>query len=199
MRISVKEVLNVNKYKFYYKFSQKEGVLFLNEYIKKVSIVSILYYLSVIINLLIVLLYTLAKPTSFDFFMGDFGMAILVFIPAIISHELLHALVIIILGGRNLKFGFEHGLIYTKLCNFVITNTEYAILAITPLLVLTILSWVFILTGSDNLRIGIIFILFNLWGSYGDVAIVNFCWLNRKKNIYGYSSEDGFSYFYTKQ
>lgn len=40
MRLSANEIIKSNDYKYYYKFKQSEGMLFLNEYIKKISIVT---------------------------------------------------------------------------------------------------------------------------------------------------------------
>lgn len=199
MRLSINEVINSNGYKFYYKFNQAEGKLFLNEYIKKISMVTCFYYGIIIISLMALLFFVLSNLTKFEFLMEELGMAIILFLPSMLIHELLHAIVFISLGSRNVKFGFEKGLIYTKTNNFVISNMEYIIVAATPLLTMILLTSSILLKTKGNLIIGVIFILLQLWCSYGDIAIVNFCWLNRKKNMFGFSSEDGIFYFYTKR
>jgi hypothetical protein len=131
--------------------------------------------------------------------MGELGMAIILFFPYMVIHELIHAIVFVFLGARAVKLGFEKGLIVTKINNFVISNIEYIIIAITPLLTIILITLLVLLITKGNLISGVIFLLLHLWCSYGDIAIVNYCWLNRKNNIYGFNSEDGFFYFYSKR
>lgn len=199
MRLSVNEIVQSNDYKYYYKFKQSEGKLFLNENIKKISIITYSYYLFVIATVTALLFFVFLNVSRLEFVMGELGMAIILFFPSMVIHELIHAIVSIFLGARTVKLGFEKGLIVTKINNFVISNIEYIIIAITPLLTIILITLLVLLITKGNLISGIIFLLLHLWCSYGDIAIVNYCWLNRKNNIYGFSSEDGFFYFYSKQ
>lgn len=199
MRLSVNEIMKSNDYKYYYKFKQSEGKLFLNEYIKKNSIVTYSYYAFIIATLILLLICVFLNLPRLEFVMEELGMAIILFLPSMVVHEFLHAIVLVFLGSRTVKFGFEKGLIVTKTDNFVVSNIEYIIIAITPLLTMILLTLSVLLLTKGNLISGIMFILLHLWCSYGDIAIVNYCWLSRKNNIFAFSSEDGFFYFYSKQ
>lgn len=199
MRLSANKIIKSNDYKYYYKFKQSEGMLFLNEYIKKISIVTYSYYGFIIATLTLLLILVFSNLSRLEFVIGELGMAIILLFPSMVIHELLHAIVFVFLGSRTVKLGFEKGLIVTKTNNFVVSNIEYIIIAITPLLTMISLTLLVLLITKGNLISGIIFLLLHLWCSYGDIAIVNYCWLNRKNNIFAFSSEDGFFYFYSKQ
>lgn len=199
MRLSVNEIMKSNDYKYYYKFKQSEGKLFLNEYIKKSSIVTYSYYAFIIATLILLLMCVFLNRSRLEFVMEELGLAIILFLPSMVVHEFLHAIVFVFLGSRTVKFGFEKGVLVTKTDNFVVSNIEYIIIAITPLLTMILLTLSVLLITKGNLISGIIFLLLHLWCSYGDIAIVNYCWLSRKNNIFAFSSEDGFFYFYSKQ
>lgn len=115
-------------------------------------------------------------------------------------HEFLHIIPYYISGARNIRVGMDlrQYLFYVTAHRHVATPLQFKIVAITPFLVITIISLFLILYLPVLWKWSLsLFLFVHTTMCAGDFAMLNFYFLNRDKKIYTWDDADmKEAYFY---
>jgi hypothetical protein len=118
----------------------------------------------------------------------------------IILHEALHALAFLILGKKYIGFGaqWRKMLFYAESHHHVLDQKEMNIVALTPLLVITLAGTVFsvLFTGKPIMLFFILVTLIHIFFCAGDIAIVSYFHRHRSRPLYTYDDKHLKTTFY---
>lgn len=125
---------------------------------------------------------------------------LLVLIVVLPIHELIHAVVYKFCGAKNVKFKIEWKqlVVYTIADRDVFNAKHLYWVANAPIIIITIVLALltFAFWGNPVAEIAAFTSLLHVTMCGGDLSIVNFFWINRKKEVYTYDDlEEGKSYF----
>jgi hypothetical protein len=114
-------------------------------------------------------------------------------------HELLHGLVYRLLGAKKIRFGtdLQQFIFFVTADRFPVSGREIIYLALTPFMVINIITIFIIVTWFPHLMLfSLFFLLSHNMMCIGDFAIVNYV-MQEKRRIYNYDVVDERkSYFY---
>lgn len=133
-----------------------------------------------------------------------FGISCLFFFVFLIPvHEIIHLLSMKFLGARNtfLKPNLKHFMVYAGSHLHVSNSKQYLVIALLPFFIVTFLLCTLLFYLKSDIRPAIWFLLFlHTNGCAGDVAIANFFYFNRDKDIFSYDNQNlKESYFFSKR
>jgi len=183
----------------------KNLIEFVFEYLKKKSVLTVLFWslCSIFLFITIVIRIKVAGyfPLIHILFHSVIGMIVL---PLIIIpfHELLHVIPYYISGAKNIRVGMDlkQYLFYVTAHRHVATPVQFRIVAWTPFIVISFVSalLVLILPGLWKWSISL-FMFAHATMCAGDFALLNLYYLNRDKKIYTWDDADKKeAYFYEK-
>jgi hypothetical protein len=115
-------------------------------------------------------------------------------------HELLHLIPFFLSGARKIKIGMDlkQYIFYVTAHRHVATPIQFRLVAITPFIVISLISvfLIFLLPGLWKWSISI-FLFVHTTMCAGDFAMLNYFHINRKKKIYTWDDADlREAYFY---
>jgi hypothetical protein len=168
-------------------------------YLHRRSWVVLVNYLLNLANIAAVLWLGIRLGLDFKAWMLQLGWVVIVMLPLIPAHELLHALVYRIFGARDVRFGllWRQGAAYAIAHHFVIGARAFIWVALAPFLVINgacLLLAIF----APNLRFfALLLSLAHLSAVGGDWAMLSFLWEHRAAPVYTYDDADHkVTYFY---
>ncbi len=183
----------------------KELISFIFKYIKKSTILMILFWSVCLIFLILAVSIRLNISGSFKginiFYHSILGFIIfpLLCIPI---HELLHIIPYYFSGARNIRVGMDlkQYLFYVTAHRYVASPVQFKIVAIVPFIIITAVTvfLVLLLPGLWKWSLSL-FLFAHATMCAGDFALLNFYFLNREKKIYTWDDADlKIAYFYQK-
>lgn len=117
-------------------------------------------------------------------------------------HELLHIIPYYFSGARNIRIGMDlkQYLFYVTAHRYVASPVQFKIVAIIPFIIISVVTafLVLILPGLWKWSLSL-FLFAHATMCAGDIALLNFYFLNREKKIYTWDDADlKIAYFYEK-
>lgn len=193
------------KFRLLLKVSYKELIYFVFDYLKKNSILTLVYWVTCIIFLFIAAFIRIRLrgffPESIILLHSIIGSIILPLI-CIPVHEFLHIVPYYISGAKKIRIGMDlkQYLFYVTAHRHVATSLQFRIVALTPIVIIStgmILS-IILLPGLWKWSLSL-FLFFHTTMCAGDVALLNLYFLNRDKKLYTWDDVDKKeAYFYEK-
>ncbi len=133
--------------------------------------------------------------------MADLALGLAGFIAVLPAHELIHAAAFRLAGVKDIRFGFtlKEMTFYTIAHRSPLSQPAFPLAALAPNLILTpLLLWAAITPG---LRIpGLTLLALHTSAAMGDIALVNYFYLNRGRRLWTYDDADlRETYIYAKR
>jgi hypothetical protein len=207
MRYSAEDLENQSKFTLLIRFPLNDMLKFVLEYLRKKSTFMILTFWTSC-ALFFVLSVVIRISISGTFRAGSVIMhsilGLIVFPVLIIPvHEALHIIPYYLFGARNIKIGIDlkQYLFYVTAHKFVADRQQFMIVALFPfvLINLTLLILIILLPPLWKWSLSI-FIFIHTTACAGDLALLNFYFLNKDKDIYTWDdAEKKITYFYEKK
>lgn len=202
-RINVAEIINGNKYRLLLTLSYNDIMPFIFEYLKKRTLPVILYGILILLSLVPVIFNRLEIAGEYPWYtivLHSFTGFIILPLVLIIPHELLHVLPYRLSGAKEIRIGarWEESYFFVTAHNHPVNSRWFNAIALTPGVLLTILLLV-LLTYLPPLWqwSTSITIFMHLTMCAGDVALLNYIYLNRHRKIITWDdAEKGLAYFY---
>ena len=100
----------------------------------------------------------------------------------LVIHELIHGLFFLTFTGNRPKFGFRYLFAYTAAPEWFIPRRYYLLIAIAPVVTITMIGIIAVFVIADTLLPALVFLTaLNISGSVGDLMIV--AWLLRNPSV----------------
>jgi uncharacterized membrane protein len=202
MSYSVDDLYNNDNFR-QIKIIPYSGIIdFIFSYLKKITPVNLLFF---VICLLFLLLSTYLKAYTIDgtntFIHWLLGFVILPLL-SIPFHEILHIIPYYLMGARNMRVGMDlkQLLVYVTAHRQVASPGQFIIVALVPFLTISIIliAMIVILPGNWKWSLST-FMFVHATMCAGDIALLNFYYVNRDKKIYTWDDADEkIAYFYEK-
>lgn len=187
-------IKELSKYHLFEKCNIKNASKFFIDYLYSKTYISFIFFSSVILGIIAILLSIIDKP-DFNEVTGDLGLAMFIFIPYISIHEVIHLLCYKLFGCNNSGIRLQRGMIYSYCHKFIFTGNQYKLCALMPVILTSMACLISYIVHTELKGIIAFFFLFQLYGSHMDIAIANYCTMN--KGILFYSDiNEGCLYFY---
>lgn len=203
MALSVEDLEDHTKYRQILTIPYDELIIFVMDYIKRKSRMTVFFWSACLISLLLALNLRINIAGYFPersiIFHSILGLIIFPVL-CIPLHESLHIIPYFLAGGRKIRIGMDlkQYLFYVTAHRHVATACEFRIVAIMPFLVLSIASafLIYFLPGIWKWSMSL-FMFVHLTMCAGDFAMLNFYFLNRHKKIFTWDDADQkIAYFY---
>jgi hypothetical protein len=203
MALRVEDLDDVGKYRQILALSYDEMITFIIDYVKRKSLLSVLYWSVCFIFLLMAISIRIRIsgffPHSSIILHSILGIIVfpLVSVP---FHEGLHIIPYYLSGARKIKVGMDLNqyIFYVTAHRHVATHCQFRVVAIIPFIVISaaLLFCVLMLPGLWKWSF-VLFLLTHATMCAGDFALLNFYFLNKKKKIYTWDDADKkVAYFY---
>jgi hypothetical protein len=203
MTLSVEDLEEQSKFRPILTVSYTDLVPFIFEYLKRISKVTIFFWSFCLILFIAAIKIRLGIAGNFTLsaiFLHSFLGFILFPVLIIPIHEFLHIFPLWISGVRNIRVGvdFKQYLFYVTAHRHVISPGRFIITAITPFVLITLISLSILHFQPGLWKWSISSFLFaHTTMCAGDFALMNFYYLNKPKRIYTWDDADGkIAYFY---
>ena len=175
---------------------------FIFKYLKKVTFLTILFWSICITFLLFAVILRSAVSTSLNT-LGHSLLGIIVFPILIIPfHEAFHIIPYYLSGARDIRIGMDlkQYLFYVTAHRYVASPLQFVIVALIPFIVISLILIILILLLPGLWKWSLSSFLFvHTTMCAGDVALLNFYFVNREKKIYTWDDADAkMAYFYEK-
>jgi hypothetical protein len=208
MRQSVDNIRSDPDFHLLDKLRYEDIVEFATEYIRKRTR-SIRAYIIIVIALFVfqwsafaygITVTNLNSVSLLKQFLYGLVISLTIVIPL---HELIHAIVYIILGARKIRFGavIRHFAFYAVADDFVADRRGFIVLALSPFIVVSILNLLGVILVPGYASYTYISVLFfHTTMCAGDFALLSYFEFHRDKELYTFDDVDKkTSYFYYRQ
>jgi Putative zincin peptidase len=133
----------------------------------------------------------------------DFALALAALLVVIMPlHEMLHALAYRVIGARDIRWDYSLRLaaIWVIAHRFVAARGPFIFVALAPWLVLNAILGAIAIAWPAGAVFVIFVILWHHHGASGDLALLNFVWLHRKRGFWSFDDADsGASFFFGRR
>jgi len=205
MSYSVEDLEDQKTFRLILKMPYNELIPFIFDYLKKKSVLTLIYWLACILFLIIAIIIGLRMagifPLSGILIHSVIGLVVLpvIFIPL---HEFLHIVPYYFSGAKNIRVGMDlkQYLFYVTAHRYVANPFQFRIVALTPVIIIStgLILTIILIPGLWRWSLSI-FLLVHTTMCAGDMALLNFYFLNRGKSIYTWDDADKKeAYFYEK-
>jgi hypothetical protein len=203
MRHNSDNIINDKQYRHILTLSYNEIVPFVFRYLKKYTFPVLLYLILLSLSFIWFIISWISLDSDYStLLIGTHMLAGLVIIPLllVIPHELLHIVPYYISGARKIRIGAEwkQYYFYVTADKFPVSSTVFICVALTPYIIITT---IFIILGLFSLPLWQMTFIASLFVHMtmcaGDLALINFYYINREKNIITWDDvEKKEAYFY---
>lgn len=134
-------------------------------------------------------------------FLAQFGAGMAVMLVFVLPvHEAVHAIAYWLCGGREIRWSFSWKMLaaYVVANNFVADRRTFFFVALAPFVVITPAAIALAVLDSGRAIVWLTVLLWHTAGVSGDWALLNYYWLNRRREIYTFD-ESGVAYFYARR
>jgi len=203
MSLVVEDLEDQSKYRQILAIPYKDLVPFIFEYLRKKSGLLIFFWSVCFIFLSLVIRIRINIAGNYpisQIFLHSFSGMIVIPILCIPFHELLHIIPYVISGAKRIRVGMDlkQYLFYVTAHRHVTKSLQFKIVALVPFIVISLifLFLIFYLPGLWKWTISL-FLFVHTTMCAGDFAMLNFYFLNRKKEILTWDdAEEKIAYFY---
>lgn len=203
MSLVVEDLDDQSKYRQILAISYRDLVPFIFEYLRKKSVLIIFFWTVCLIFLALAIRIRVNIAGNFPIsqILLHTVMGMIIFpILCIPFHELLHIVPYVISGAKRIRVGMDlkQYLFYVTAHRHVTKSLQFKIVALIPFIVISLifLFMVFYLPGLWKWSMSL-FLFVHTTMCAGDFALLNFYFLNRKKNIYTWDDADEkMAYYY---
>jgi hypothetical protein len=205
MAYTVEDLEDQNRFRLVFKISYSELIPFIFDYLKKKSKLTYIYWSLCLVFLVsaVVIRTRLAGTFSETGFLIHtvIGLVVLpvLFIPV---HEFLHILPYYFSGAKNIRVGMDlrQYLFYVTAHRYVASPSQFWMVALTPMIIISAGLFTTIILIPGLLRWSLsLFLFVHATMCAGDMALLNFYFLNKSKSIYTWDDVDKKeAYFYEK-
>jgi len=203
MRYSTEDLDNNKEFTKIAEVPYSELVAFIFKYLKNVTFVTFSFWAFCVISLLLAIVIRINIPSGLTAFFHSLLGFILMPVLVIPLHELLHIIPYYLTGAGNIRTGMDmkQFFFYVTAHRYVAGPAQFILVALIPFLVisLTLIILIIGLSGAWKWSLSA-FLFVHTTMCAGDVALMNFYFLNRKKKIYTWDDADEkVAYFYEKK
>lgn len=203
MHFKVEDFDDQTRFRQLLEIPYSELVNFILEYIRKESVVTIIFWslCLLFLGIAIIIRVNIAGYFPFSNVFLHTILGLLVFpLLCVPIHESMHILPYYFSGARNIRTGMDlqQYFFYVTAHRYVAGPLQFCIVALLPFLIISIilLFLVLYLPGLSKWSLSL-FLFAHSTMCAGDMAMLNFYWLNRKKKIYTWDDADRkIAYFY---
>jgi hypothetical protein len=205
MAYSVEDLEDQKRFRLILNISYSELIPFIFDHLKKKSWLTCTYWSVCIVFMFLAVFIRIRLGRTFP----ESGLLIhcalgLVILPVIFIpiHEFLHIIPYYFSGARNIRVGMDlrQYLFYVTAHRYVANPIQFWIVALTPIIVISIglIAAIILLPGLWSWSLSL-FLFVHATMCAGDMALLNFYFLNRSKTIYTWDDADKKeAYFYEK-
>ncbi len=205
MSLKTEDLDDQNRFRLFLTVPYNNLIDFVFEYLKKKSMLINLYWAVCILFLCIAFYIRINIAGEFQitriFIHSVLGFIVLPIV-CIPIHELLHAVPLLLSGAKNLRVGMDlrQYLFYVSAHRYVASPLQFRIVALTPFLLISVLSVLMIVMLPGLWKWTLSSFLFaHATMCAGDFALLNLYFLNRDRKIYTWDDVDRKeAYFYEK-
>jgi hypothetical protein len=205
MAYNVEDLEDQKRFRIILKISYSDLIPFIFDHLKKRSGLTYFYWSVCVVFLLfaVVIRIGLAKifPASGFLIHTVIGLIVLpvIFIPV---HEFLHIIPYYFSGARNIRVGMDlrQYLFYVTAHKYVANPFQFWIVALTPIVIISagLVTTIILIPGLLRWSLSL-FLFVHATMCAGDMALLNFYFLNKRKTIYSWDDADRKeAYFYEK-
>lgn len=203
MGYTVDDLENSGRFVLLQKISYNELLQFVLRYLKKRSVVSIIYWSTCAMFAMIAVYIRISISGAFPLlqimlhtFIGLIAIPLL----SIPVHEVLHIIPYYIAGARDIRAGMDLSqyMFFVTAHRYVTNPSVFKVVAAFPWQILSITTLILILLTPPLWKWSLsLFLFIHATMCAGDIALLNFYFLNRKKKIYTWDDADKKeTYFY---
>ncbi len=205
MALNVEDLEDQTKFRQIFEIPYNELIPFILDYLKKKSYVTVIFWSACLIFLMLAVNVRINIAGFFprvNILFHSFIGLILFPIMCIPVHEMLHIVPYYFSGARNIRVGMDLNqfIFYVTAHRYVATPLQFRIVALTPFILISVISTllIFLLPGLWKWSFSL-FLFAHATMCAGDLALLNFYFLNRDKKIYTWDDADKkIAYFYEK-
>jgi hypothetical protein len=191
MRYSVEELENSSAFRLMIRIPYDGLLEFVLSYLRKRSTLTIIFWSVCFLFLLLAVFFRIALAGEFAasefIFHTILGLIILPLI-SVPFHEAIHIVPYYSFGARDIKVGMDlkQYLFYVTAHRFVLSGKKFIIVAILPFLLISVTILIFVLFFDSGLWSWSLslFLFVHATMCAGDMALINFLYVNRGKRIY---------------
>ncbi len=203
MALKIEDLEDQSKYRQILKIPYDELISFVLEYIRRKSGMMVFFWSVCILFMGIAFIVRINLSGYFPFrnifFHTLLGLIVfpILYIPI---HELLHIIPYYLTGARKIRIGMDlkQYMFYVTAHRHVTTKQQLRLVAWVPFLLTSIvlLYFVFTIPGLWKWSLSL-FLFVHTTMCAGDFAMLNYCWINRKKKLFTWDDADEkMAYFY---
>ncbi|MEE4115658.1 MAG: DUF3267 domain-containing protein [Marinilabiliaceae bacterium] len=206
MSFSASDISESKEYRHLLSLPYSDVLPFVIEYIKKRSAITGLFLVLAMINITWLILFRIELMKAYTFVSilpYTVGGLILFPIVLILPHELLHIIPYFLFGARKIRIGgnLKDYYFYVSAPDFPVGRFKFIVIALTPLISISAIIIVMIFSLDKPLwcwsLLLTLFVHFTM--SAGDIALINFYWINRSKKIITWDdANEKVAYFYAR-
>lgn len=193
------ETLQSNGYVVLDELSHKEIVPFVQKWLKKPTLSTILF---IVANVAIVVLIAVAmvrSPLNVADALGKLGLGVILAFLLVPLHEFIHGIAYRIVGAKRVSYGanIRRFVFYAMADKFVVTAKQFRFIAIAPFAVISAVLLAIMPFAGDNLLLVLLGMLFMHTGACsGDFGLMSYLDHHKQKTVVTYDDEAaGMSYF----
>ncbi|HQG55912.1 MAG TPA: DUF3267 domain-containing protein [Bacteroidales bacterium] len=203
MKLKVEDLEDQSRYRHLMTLQYTDIVPFVLDYIRRTSIVTIFFWSTCLIAILLTALIRFNISGFYEFrqilphtLLGLILLPVLV-IPV---HEFLHVIPFVLTGARNIKIGMDmrQFIFYVTVHREVVTPGKFKFVAVVPFITITIVLLILILVSPPLWKWSLsLFLFVHTTMCAGDFAMLNFYHINRHRKILSWDDADlREAYFY---
>jgi hypothetical protein len=202
MALKVEDLDDQTKYRQILAISYKDLMSFVIDYLKRKSGLIVFFWSTCILFLVLAVKIRINISGVFPIrhiICHSFLGAVIFPLLCIPLHEGLHIIPYVISGAKRIRVGMDlkQYLFYVTAHRYVASPLQFRIVAITPFIVISLLTFLLVLALPGLWKWSLSFFLFvHTTMCAGDFALLNFYFLNRDKNIYTWDDADQKMAFY---
>lgn len=203
MAVKVEDLYDESRFRHLLTISYSDILPFILDHLKRKTIITVLFWLLCVIFLgqAILILINISKYSEYRniFIHTVFG---LIAFPILVIpiHEFVHIITYFFLGARNIRFGMDLSqyIFYVTAHRFVCSSWQFRLVAITPFILISLLSILFLFSFHGIMRWSLsLFLFVHTTMCAGDFAMLNYYYINKFKRIYSWDDvEVKKAYFY---
>jgi hypothetical protein len=205
MAYTVEDLEDQERFRIIIRISYSELVPFIFDYLKKKSGLTYIYWSVCFLFLCFAVIIRISMASTFPesgfLFHSAAGLVVLpvIFIPI---HEFLHIIPYYFSGAKNIRIGMDlkQYLFYVTAHRYVASPFQFWIVALTPAIIIStgLIITIILIPGLWRWSLSL-FLFVHATMCAGDMALLNFYFLNRSKSIYTWDDADKKeAYFYEK-
>jgi hypothetical protein len=205
MAYSVDDLEDLKRFRIIFKISYSDLIPFIFDYLKKKSGLTYIYWSVCFLFLFLAVIIRISIAADFPesgfLIHSAVGLVVLpvLFIPI---HEFLHIIPYYFSGAKNIRIGMDlrQYLFYVTAHRYVASPFQFWIVALTPVIIIStgLIIMIILLPGLWRWSLSL-FLFVHATMCAGDMALLNFYFLNRSKSIYTWDDADKKeAYFYEK-